>query len=114
MRSQRRWPSAIASEFRSLLRVRHYLSAYGATPPEGATLVPRPWRGRITLSCGTQDRRYATRIRPFQGRAWSGGAFSGGVAPGYCIDPLRGSRMDSGEDVLGDKNQVKRLLVRSA
>ena len=28
-----------------------------------------------------------------------GDAFPGGVAPGYCIDPLRGSRMDSAEDV---------------
>ena len=28
-----------------------------------------------------------------------GDAFSGGVAPGYCIDPLRGSRMDSAEGV---------------
>jgi hypothetical protein len=30
-----------------------------------------------------------------------GDAFSGGVAPGYCMDPLRGSRMDRSEDVLG-------------
>jgi hypothetical protein len=29
-----------------------------------------------------------------------GDTYSGGVAPGYCIDPLRGSRMDSAEDVL--------------
>jgi hypothetical protein len=33
-------------------------------------------------------------IRPFQGRTWLAGAFSGGVAPGYLIDPLRGSRLD--------------------
>jgi hypothetical protein len=30
-----------------------------------------------------------------------GGAISGGVAPGYLIDPLRGSRVDSAEDILG-------------
>jgi hypothetical protein len=39
------------------------------------------------------------------GLVW--GTYSGGVAPGYCIDPLRGSRMDSAEDVPGRKKQEK-------
>jgi len=36
-----------------------------------------------------------------------GGGFSGGVAPGYCIDPLRGSRMDRAGDVLGAQKAGK-------
>jgi hypothetical protein len=43
-----------------------------------------------------------------------GGAFSGGVAPGYSLDPLRGSGVDSAEDVLGGKKRLKRLPVRPA
>jgi len=38
-----------------------------------------------------------------------GGAFSGGVAPGYSIDPLRGSRLDSTEDVRGAQKAGKKL-----
>jgi hypothetical protein len=36
----------------------------------------------------------AIRVRPFQGRTLLGDTFSGGVAPGYYINPLRGSRMN--------------------
>ncbi|MGB7590007.1 MAG: hypothetical protein WBO19_02045, partial [Terriglobia bacterium] len=36
-----------------------------------------------------------------------GGASSGGVAPGYCMDPLRGSRMDRSEGVLGAQKAGK-------
>jgi hypothetical protein len=36
-----------------------------------------------------------------------GGAFSGGVAPGYSLDPLRGSRMDGAEDLLGAQKAGK-------
>jgi hypothetical protein len=36
-----------------------------------------------------------------------GGAHSGGVAPGYCIDPLRGSWIGSAEDVLGVHKALK-------
>jgi hypothetical protein len=43
-----------------------------------------------------------------------GGTYSGGVAPGYCIDPLRGSRPDSAQDVLGRERQEKCLLIRSS
>ena len=45
----------------------------------------------MTLGHGRQDRPDVTRIRPLQGRVLMG-AFSAGVAPGYCIDPLRGSK----------------------
>jgi hypothetical protein len=34
MKSQQPWPSGIVNEFRSLLHVKSYLSAHGATPPE--------------------------------------------------------------------------------
>ena len=37
------------------------------------------------------------------------GAFSWGVAPGYSLDPLRGSGVDSDEDVLGGKKRLKRV-----
>jgi hypothetical protein len=47
-----------------------------------------------------------TGFDPFRvGPCW--GRVSGGVAPGYSIDPLRGSRVDSAEDVLGRKKAGK-------
>ena len=36
------------------------------------------------------------------------GTYSGGVAPGYYIDPLRGSRMDSAGDLLGARKAGRR------
>jgi hypothetical protein len=77
MRSQRRWQSVIANGSRSLMYVSNYLSAYGATPPDGVVFVPRPCRGRITLGRGTQDRRGFKRIRPLQGRTELGRVFRG-------------------------------------
>ena len=37
-----------------------------------------------------------------------GDTLSGGAAPGYSIDPLRGSRVDSAEDILGVQKAGKK------
>ena len=52
--------------------------------PGGVTRLWRPGDQANTTLSGSDPAR---------------GTYSGGVAPGYCIDPLRGSRTDIAEDI---------------
>jgi hypothetical protein len=68
--------------------------AFSATENQSLTLwekaknrVFTPWRGRITLSRGTQDQCDPTRIRPFQGRVWLGARFPGALPPATLLIP---------------------------
>jgi hypothetical protein len=69
--------------------------------PKGVALPPTAAR-KAGVMPGTFD---PSRV----GRC--GGPFSGGVAPGYYIHPLRGSRMGSAEEVLGAQGAGKKVSV---
>jgi hypothetical protein len=64
-------------------------SSRGQRPRKARRPIPGPHRRPMALGRGRHERWGVRRIRPCQGRTRKG-TFSGGVAPGYCIDPLRG------------------------
>jgi len=89
----------------------HKIVAGGNAPGKRHPHSPTP---KGSNSRGPQDARPAWRHpdSTLAGSDVMGGASSGGVAPGYSIDPLRGSSMDSAGDFRGAKKQMERLLVR--
>jgi hypothetical protein len=82
------------------------LRKFAAKYPPGYTERPH---GR-----GTQDRRDASRIRPFQGRTLWGARFPGALPPATLSIPSGDQGWKAPRTFQGRKKQVKRLPVRSA
>ena len=77
--------------FRSLRYVMHYLSAYGATPPEGCPIQRPTLQGSQTrVKLGKALLRQRFFFDPFRVGETRLTA-SGGVAPGYYLLPLQGT-----------------------
>jgi hypothetical protein len=69
-------------------------------------MFPDPERVALPWAAGHKTGATPPGFDPFRvGPRW--GAISGGVAPGYYIDPLRGSGMGSAEDMLGAQKEGK-------
>ena len=78
----------------------HKMVAGGNAPGKGHARSPDPGGVVFPWAVGRKTGVTSRAFDPFRVGPCRG-AFSGGVAPGYCMDPLRGSRMDRSEDVLG-------------
>jgi hypothetical protein len=63
---------------------------------------------------GAQDRRYATRIRPFQGRTFWGTRFPGALPPATVLIPSGDQGWTVPRAFRGRKKQEKGLVIRSA
>ena len=82
----------------------HKIVAGGNAPGKCDARPPDPEGVALRWAAGRKTGLMSPGFDPFRvGAGW--GRFSGGVAPGYSIDPLRGSRTDD-ERARNDKAEA--------
>ena len=102
------WPASRDGNGAGRIEIVLILAPMGQRPRNARRSIPDP--GGVVFPWAACRKMGVTspEIDPASaGSDLVGGASSGGVAPGYCMDPLRGSGMDRSEGVLGAQKAGK-------